>query len=912
MKLITRLLLGLIAVVATLFIAAAFVVSTIDPAQHKDRIQQFVFDQTGRSLEINGRVEAQLFPWPGLSMQDVKLAGAEGFYTENFANVEHIEARVRFLPLIIGSVRIKHVHLQGLELDLQRNTEGRTNWDDLMSNTSVVTTDVSNDDVLQEIEAGTPVVAALSVGQIEVSDSIVHWRDEMADQKFNLSDFSLSAGEVKLSEPFRFETGFVISGMAGVPLTQLKASGLAGINLAENIYRVDSFQVDTVLTFTGEDTFADVNAINAAANAAQDSAKQLSPEQQTAARQMTTRYTGSVIADLNAQRVDFSPLTLAVEGVVLAGELHITNLLQNPGVFGYVASESVDVAALLEERLEKPSEAQGMVLPEMFDRTLLQDFKLSANFKRAEENFLINDVRLGNEHAKLSGNFQVTNFQRAPVLTGTLNSNNINPALWAESIGFTAVDKTALKQAHISADVRQSGQLLVLNDIEIKLDDSTISGDIELVKTEDGQYPVRYELQADSINFDRYFRAGVDVDGLVLMANKPARIPVDMISAMDIQGELSATQLQWSGLQLTDVSLPVRIADGRVEGLEVKATSYKGTLFATTVLDVTPEEPLLTATVSLNAVDLAPMMEDLLRHEADLSGTGIVNIDLLSRGVTVAEMADRAGGALNLRITDGAIDNVNLANDWVSLLSTYLIADTADNTESSELSESGDISSSDVPVINQSTAINELSMSWELADGRLYSDDLELRSTGMSMTGQGSFDLSDQSVDYLLQVAIEESTVDTASDEFDDSILAPAHNRMVGLTVPLVIRGAAKPLVSNFIERLNEAFSSELQRPDIFGNSDTENGNASFDIEVVKDRLAKHNAEAETALNARLAAVRDTAQEQKQNKAAEKEIEASNSSINEEIERETEELKSRLKQNLQKDSKRKLSTLSED
>ena len=894
MKLITRLLLGLIAVVATLFMTAAFVVSTTELAQHKDRIQQFVFDQTGRSLVIRGRVDAQLFPWAGFSLQDVSLAGADGFYTRNFANVEHVEARVRFLPLLIGNVSIKHVHLQGLELDLQRNLEGRTNWDDLMSNTSVVATEGANDDVIQEIEAGTPVVAALSVGELIVSDSVVHWRDELAENEFILSDFRLAAGEVTLTEPFPFETGFVVNGVDSFPMSRIAASGLAGINLAENIYRVDSFQVDSVLTLSNDESAADPEPVT-------DDEVENSSEKQPVDRKLTTRYSGSVVVDLNAQRVDFAPLTLDVEGVVLSGELHVTDLLENPGVFGYVANDSVDASGVLEAQLEK----RGVELPATFDRALLQDFKLSASFQRADENFLINDVRLGNQHAELTGNFQIANFLRAPVLTGTITSNNINPALWTEAIGFAPVDKTALTKAQISTAVRQSGQLLGLNDIELHLDDSTINGDIEFVKTDEGQFPVRFELRADTINLDRYFHNRIDSSMRTLLSDEPAKpLPIETIDTMDVQGELSITQLQWSGLEFTDVSLPVRIADGRVEGLEVKATAYKGTWFASTVLDVTPDEPLLTATMSVNAVDLQTLSDALLQREANLSGTGIVNIDLLSRGMTVAELVNRAGGALNVRVTDGTVSGVNIAKKWVTLLSEYLVPD-ADEIEA-------DVAKSDSRSITarQKTGINELSVSWELADGRLYSNDLDLRSAGLNVTGQGSIDLARLSVDYLLQVAIVEATADAAIDDID-SMLAPTHNRVAGVTLPLIVRGPVKPLISDFIGQLNKTLQVQLQKPDIFGAAAAESTGATFDISTIKNRLEQTYQDAEVDLNGRLDALRDAAQQQNKAPSVEQEKEASNS-INEEIERETNQLKNRLQNNLRKDLKRKLSNLTED
>jgi AsmA protein len=910
MKLITRLLLGLIAVVATLFIAAAFLISTVNLDQHKDRIQQFVFDQTGRSLDIRGHVEAQLFPWAGFALEDVQLAGADGFVTGNFANVKLVEARVRLLPLIVGSLSIKTVHLQGLELDLQRNAEGRTNWDDLMSNTSVVTADVSDGDVLQEIEAGTPVVALLSVGELQVSDGLVHWRDETAGQDFYLSDFRLSAGTIKLSEPFRILTGFTVNRAPWVPDassttsgTRIDASGLASINLAENVYQIENFRIDSTVEL---DSASTVTRVADAETAETD---------KPAVRELAVGYSGSVLADFSEQRIDFAPLAIDVDGIVLNGELHMTNLIESPGAFGYIATDAVDVAGLLER--------YGTGLPSSFDKTLLQDIKLSANFQRADDSFLINEVIFGNQHAELTGNFQIANFLRAPVLTGSIASNTINPLLWTESLGFTPVDKSALSQARLTAQVRQSGQLLVLNDVAFTIDDSTISGDIEFVKTEDGQYPIRFELAADQINADRYIDAGALLDSLgtyALASTQP--LQVDRISNKDIQGVITATQLQWAGLEFTDVSMPLRVEKGRVEGQEIKATTHKGTLFATTVLDVTPEEPLLTATASLNAVDLKPMLSAMGRSQADkegntpgntdgqqtgvsndesestvptLAGTGIVNIDLLSRGSSLADLVQRAGGALNIRITDGAIENTNLARTWVSELVQQAQGNAPVKPTDAEQSAASNL-----------TRIDELSMSWELAHGNLYSNDLEWRADGFRIEGLGGIDLARQSADYLLQMTLIES--DSANDT-EAPVLAAEHNRVAGTTVPLVLRGPLQPLVDDFVGALNNAYDTELRRMAAGSNEAT--------LDTLKSQLSARSKDVAAALSSRLSAVRDAAQPQPGSQAnqpvqtPEGETEATNR-VSTEIERETDELKNRLQQNLQKDPNRKLSTLADE
>lgn len=920
MKLITRLLLGLIAVVATLFIAAAFLISTVNLDQHKDRIQQFVFDQTGRSLDIRGHVEAQLFPWAGFALEDVQLAGADGFVTSDFANVKLVEARVRLLPLIIGNLSIKTVHLHGLELDLQRNAEGRTNWDDLMSNTSVVTADVSDGDVLQEIEAGTPVVALLSVGELQVSDGLVHWRDETAGHDFYLSDFRLSAGTIKLSEPFRILTGFTVNRAPWAPDeastqsgTRIDASGLASINLAENVYRIENFRIDSTVPLGAA---TDSSTATDAADAA-DADKPV-------VRELNVGYSGSVVADFSEQRIDFAPLAVDVDGIVLNGELHMTNLIESPGAFGYIATDAVDVAGLLER--------YGTGLPLSFDKTLLQDIKLSANFQRADDSFLINEVVFGNQHAELTGNFQVANFLRAPVLTGSIASNTIIPLLWTESLGFTPVDKSALSQARLTAQVRQSGQLLVLNDVAFTIDDSTISGDIEFVKTEDGKYPIRFELAADQINADRYVDAGALLNSIgtyALASTQP--LQVDRISRKDIQGVITASQLQWAGLDFTDVSVPLRLDKGRIEGQEIKATTHKGTLFATTVLDVTPEEPLLTATASLNAVDLKSMLSAMSRSQADkegntagtkgrqqadaskdasnnepestepaLTGTGIVNVDLLSRGNSFSDLVLRSGGALNIRITDGAIENTNLARSWVSAL----VRQAQDNTPVGQ--SDAEQSDAEQSTASNLTHIDELSMSWELAHGNLYSNDLEWRADGFRIAGLGGVDLARESVDYLLQMTIVEA--DSANDT-EATVLAAEHSLAAGTTLPLVLRGPLQPLLDDLVGALNNAFDTELRR--IAAGTDE------VSLDKFKSQLSERSSDVAASLSSRLSALRDTAQPQTGSQAnqpvqtPESETEATNR-VSTEIERETDQLKNRLQQNLQKDPNRKLSTLADE
>ena len=163
-----RIIPGVIALVAIILVVCVFAVQHIDLSRYKHRIEQLVLDKSGRQMQINGPVNASVFPWMGVRLQDVTLGNVSDFSDVEFASALSSEIQLEFLSFLTGNLSVKSLKLQGLSLNLRRNTEGKTNWDDLLSNTTVVETE-SDGDVVQEVEAGAPVAAALSVGGLPVS-----------------------------------------------------------------------------------------------------------------------------------------------------------------------------------------------------------------------------------------------------------------------------------------------------------------------------------------------------------------------------------------------------------------------------------------------------------------------------------------------------------------------------------------------------------------------------------------------------------------------------------------------------------------------------------------------------------------------------------------------------------------------
>lgn len=841
MKLIKRLILGTIAIVAVVLIVATVVVMNLDLNKHKDRIQQVVLDKTGRELQINGEISASLFPWIGFSLNDVTFANADGFTGEFFGKVTSSDLKVQVLPLLTGNINVKLIEFNGLELNLQRNADGKTNWDDLMATTAVVETDSGTDDVVQEVEAGAPVVAALSVGGVVIADAKVRWSDMQAGNDVALDQFNLTTGAISLSETFPFETTFkVASNSAGVA-SDVSASGDINVNLAENIYQLTGLKLKTTATGTA----LPMDSLSVALG-------------------------GDLVTDLNSQTLDFSSMTGDVAGVPLQGEVHVTNMIDAPSVFGELAGGRFDAAGLLDQL--------KVQLPETFDRTLLIDAGFSVKFQQFDDQLLVNNLVLSSSGIAINGDFQITNLARSAVVSGTLATDAFNPGPWAKSFGVEPSDPAVLKNAQLSTSIRQSGQLLTLNDLKLVLDDFNLDGDIEIADINAAMPPVKFALKGTEIDLDRYLPATEEGDGTApadaepTVAQAPTPLPVELLRQLDISGDIKMGKLKVAGVTVSDIALPLLAKDGRIELNEGKAQLYDGTLFSSIALDAVSEEPLLTISTNLNGIQAEPLLEDILQDSAPLSGTAIISADLLSRGVTLEDMLARASGAITTRFTDGAVNGINLGRE----------------IRRGKALLGGEQLSAVEPEVK--TDFTELSVSAEIADGVLQSDDLAFKSPLLRLSGAGTVDLPQEVVDYVLQILVTATGEGQGGKELAD---------LNGLELPVPIRGSFSDLSVDFTGVLVNGLKADLVNQ----------------LKAKKDALLNQQ---KTAVAAKLQAKEDElkVRAEKERQAAEAKLELKKQELAAKAEEKKAELKQKLaeeqsavKDKLEKNLKKGLSNL---
>jgi len=202
MKKIVKYSLSVLAVVVGLLLLAPFF---LDIEDYKQQIEQQVEDATGRHLTIGG-LQASLFPWIGVTLDDVVLANRQGFSERDFLKVKHLNVQVALLPLLSKKIEIARFKLKSPEIFMERNAKGEGNWEDLLptsseSMTALKASEKNTPASQTDDEATSLALASFSAEALQLHDGIFIWQDAQSGVRMALTDVQVALDDVQLEHP---------------------------------------------------------------------------------------------------------------------------------------------------------------------------------------------------------------------------------------------------------------------------------------------------------------------------------------------------------------------------------------------------------------------------------------------------------------------------------------------------------------------------------------------------------------------------------------------------------------------------------------------------------------------------------------------------------------------------------------
>ena len=377
-KILGLLLLGLLLIIVGLGFALTHL---FDPNDYKDEIQQLARDKANLELQLKGDIGWSLFPWLGLELTDATLASADT-PDKPFADLRQIGLSVRVLPLLRKEVQMSDIRVDGLNLTLQRDKQGRGNWEGVGQPAKPTTTDAPAGQASPAAPTGneTPAEEAsqpikLDIDSLSISNSRIDYHDEQSGRQFSAEGIELSTGAIRESADIPIKLLAFLGSNQPVMRAKTELEGLLRFDRALKRYQLQDIKL------AGEASGEPLNG-----------------------KTLTFASQGQVLLDQSAQVAEWTGIKLSANQLRALGELKLRDLDKTAKLEGSLSVAQFNLREFLE--------GLGVVLPAMRDKSTLSRFELSTRLGGTPNSIALDDLTLKLDDSSFSGNLAVTDFAK--------------------------------------------------------------------------------------------------------------------------------------------------------------------------------------------------------------------------------------------------------------------------------------------------------------------------------------------------------------------------------------------------------------------------------------------------------------------------------------------------------------------
>jgi len=245
-----KILIGILFALIIIVVAAAILIPVlIDPNDYKDEITQQVYKQTGRTLTIDGDIDLSVSLPLSVSLElgKLELSNAEGFTDKPFARMQSASLYVAIMPLLNANrLDVGEIKLAGMELNLVKNKQGKTNWADLAGEQKAPAEGKKADSAKKSTDKNE--LPAISVAGVNISDAVINWTDEQAGQSISLSKSNISISELIEDKPFELSITTHIKSSQPAISGDFSLSSSPTISLSKQLFQLPATKLSLDLT----------------------------------------------------------------------------------------------------------------------------------------------------------------------------------------------------------------------------------------------------------------------------------------------------------------------------------------------------------------------------------------------------------------------------------------------------------------------------------------------------------------------------------------------------------------------------------------------------------------------------------------------------------------------------------------
>lgn len=398
--------------------------------------------------------------------------------------------------------------------------------------------------------------------------------------------------------------------------------------------------------------------------------------------------------------------------------------------------------------------------------------------------------------AHVSGSLQGTKILDALSLSGSFRLEPCSPRDLLTALGIAPPktrDPRALSRLSASGQFTYGSKSAAVSGLRVQLDDSSLKGRAGITDLDSGA--IAFDLAADRIDFDRY-RPPVEPAVKAAPAAKtaqPENAP-EGLKTLRVDGKLAAGQVSVAGVKLTQLAMAMAAKDGVTRIAPATARLYGGDFNGDVSLDAREAIPLIKISQTLSGVDVAQLLRDLTGKPSRISGRGRVVTNLTARGAGADSIMRSLSGHVAADLDNGALEGVDL---WFEINRAVAL-----------------IQKQAVPSGNSSgrTRFDTFKATADLSAGVATTKDLNIISQNLHLTGQGTFDIVSEAVDYQVHaLVLKQATAAVSGANLLADIPVTVTGTLASPKVRPDLQGIAKARVQQELDKHKDELKQKLQ-----------------------------------------------------------------------------------------------------
>lgn len=276
---------------------------------------------------------------------------------------------------------------------------------------------------------------------------------------------------------------------------------------------------------------------------------------------------------------------------------------------------------------------------------------------------------------------------------------------------------------------------------------------------------VRFDATLDRLDLDRYASKPAAAQGTAASgpAGARAQTPIDLspLKSLNLSGRARIGELVAARVRLSNVQFDVRAQGGKLEIDPLVADLYQGRVRSAIAVDASTNR--FSVRHGLSGVAVGALLKDALAQDL-LAGRGDLALQLTAAGATGDALIRSLSGEARLKLQDGAIKGIDLAQ----------------RLRDAKRALSPDKEAEHAAAAGEKTAFSELAASFTIRNGRARNEDLSVKSPFLRLTATGEVDIAGGALDYLAKASVVATREGQGGKELAD---------LAGLTVPVRISG---------------------------------------------------------------------------------------------------------------------------